>query len=242
MREIREGEINWDLILWKYFRPERFIDSLESGELYFAAANEFADPFEGAVAVQQNLPPPDPRYAEIEGVEKAFRELTRLTKLSCWHTADFESDAMWKLYAGVHKGIAIRTTPQRMRDAFDPFKLEPTYDEESLYAGLVEYLDLTRVRLRSAGNIQRFFVKHRAFEWEREFRLAISLTQAEENGVVVPEKGVRVSVDMNQLVERIILGTTITPDEREMVFVHAERLGFADRIEVSSLLGTPRYI
>jgi hypothetical protein len=41
--------------------------------------------------------------------------------------AAYESPAMWKLYAGEHKGIAICTTPDRMRAAFKPFRLKPEY-------------------------------------------------------------------------------------------------------------------
>jgi hypothetical protein len=117
-----------------------FGQALSEGKLYFASANQFIDPFEGAVAVQVNAPPPDPRYADMEAMEHAFFELKRLTKISCWHRAAYESDAMWKLYAGEHKGIAICTTLDRMREAFRPFRLKPEYGVEDLWAGPVEYV------------------------------------------------------------------------------------------------------
>ena len=56
---------------------------LSDNQIYFASANQFIDPFEGAVAVQMNAPR-DPRYAEMEPTERAFFELKRLTKISCW--------------------------------------------------------------------------------------------------------------------------------------------------------------
>jgi hypothetical protein len=71
----------------------------------FCIANKFADPFEGAVAVQTGEFPVDPRYAEMERSEKAFFKLKRLTKLNCWHRAEYESDAMWRLYSGERKGV-----------------------------------------------------------------------------------------------------------------------------------------
>ena len=131
--------------LWKYFRFERFLSTLAENRIYFASANQFIDPFEGAVAVQLNVPPLDPRYAEIESVDRAFFELKRLTKISCWHRAAYESDAMWKLYAGEHKGIAICTTPDRIRAAFKPFRLNPEYGVEDMWGGPVQYVDLTQV-------------------------------------------------------------------------------------------------
>jgi hypothetical protein len=241
MRNVRDTVFDGNEQLWKYFRLDRFIATLSEGRIYFAAANQFVDPFEGAVAVQMNVPPPDPRYAEMESSERAFFQLKRLTKISCWHRAAYESDAMWKLYAGEHKGIAICTTPDRMRAAFKPFRLKPEYGVEDLWAGAVEYLDLTQVRMR-VSMLDRFFFKHRAFEWEKEFRLAISLRMAEEFAVKVPADGIFVDVDLKCLIDRIILGSTTTPDERAIVTEHVRRVGLEDRIELSTLLGQPRYI
>ncbi|KZM41409.1 hypothetical protein OA90_27390 [Labrenzia sp. OB1] len=242
MREIVAGTIISDEVLWKYFKPERFISTLSEGYIYFASANQFEDPFEGAVAVQQPPQQTDPRYSEMETTEQAFFELKRLTKVSCWHRADYESDAMWKLYAGEHKGVAICTTPDRMRKAFKPYRLKPEYGVEDLWAGPVDYVDLTQVRMKGASMLGRFFFKHRAFEWEREFRLAISLRMAEEFAVSVPPGGIFVGVDLDILIARIVLGSTITGEERDIISDHVAQAGLKDRLELSSLLGRPRYI
>lgn len=242
MREMVAGTIVAGETLWKYFRPDRFISTLSDGNIYFASANQFDDAFEGAVAVQKPPQETDPRYCEMEATEEAFFQLKSLTKVSCWHRADYESDAMWKLYAGVHKGVAICTTPDRMRKAFKPFRLKPKYGVEDLWAGPVDYVDLTKVRLKGASMLGRFFFKHRAFEWEREFRLAISLRTAEEFGVSVPTDGISVQVDLNMLIDRIVLGSTITDEEREGISEHVAQAGLEDRLELSSLLGLPRYI
>ena len=136
---------------------------------------------------------------------------------------------MWKLYAGQHKGIAICTTPDRMRAAFRPFRLKPEYGHEELWAGPVEYADLTQVRMKDASMLRRFFFKHRPFEWEREFRLAISLSMAEEFAVSVLADGIFVDVDLGVLVDRIVLGSTTTTEERATVANHVERAGLRDR-------------
>lgn len=242
MREFKGREIEWGGELWKYFRMERFVSTLETETLYFASANQFADVFEGAVAVQMDDAPADSRYAEMESTEKAFFELKRLTKISCWHRAAYESDAMWKLYAGENKGIAICTTPERMRAAFKPFRLRPQYGIEDLWAGPVEYVDLTQVRMKGAGMLERFYYKHRAFEWEREFRLAISVRMAEEFAVQVPADGISVEVDLDVLIKRIVLGSTTSREERDLATRHVERAGLGDRLQRSTLLGRPRYV
>ena len=149
---------------------------------------------------------------------------------------------MWKLYAEQNKGIAVSTTPERMRSAFKPFRLRPEYGIEELWAGPVQYIDLTQLRMKGVGMLNRFFYKHRVFEWEQEFRLAISVRSAEEYGVQVPTKGIYVEVDFDVLVDRIILGSTISSDERNSVTKVLERLGLGDRLQISTLLGQPRYI
>lgn len=226
--------------LWRYFKTERFLELLQSNHLYFASARQFQDPFEGAVAVLPAGFPIDPRYAKPEHGEKAFEELRRLTKVSCWHRASYESDAMWQLYSGSWKGVAVRTNAARIHAAAQPFRLKPEFGHEELWAGNVNYVDLLKERL-NVGMEERFWYKHMAFSWEREFRLAVSVRMAKEFGVQVPEHGVNVEFEVPQLIERIYLGPAL-PDVDAAAIRHAAKAhGLEDRIEVSSMLGTPRY-
>jgi hypothetical protein len=227
--------------LWRYFKTERFLDFLKTGNLYFSSARQFQDPFEGAVAVIPPGFPTDPRYAEPEHHERAFEALRRLTKISCWHRARYESDAMWQLYAGSWKGVAIRTTPERIATSTKPFRLKPEYGEEDLWAGSIKYVDLLKERL-SISTMAQFWHKHMAFSWEQEFRLAISLRMAEEYGVSVPDEGIFVQFDISSLVDKIYLGPSLSTTDAEAVRKSATELGIEDRIRVSSLLGTPRYV
>jgi hypothetical protein len=227
-------------MLWRYFRPERFSEALQTNTLYFASARQFEDPFEGAVAVLPHDWPVDPRYGELEIGDRAFEQLRRLTKISCWHQAEYESDAMWKLYASSRKGVAVRTTAGRLEDALQPFRLAPQYGEEEPWWGEVRYADLHTVRL-NVGMEERFFHKHRAFESEREFRIAISVRLAEEYGVQVPERGIEVAFDPVQLVECVYLGPSLSGPEREAVLEACARAGLRERVKTSTLLGRPRY-
>lgn len=241
MRNATDEDINKEEHLWRYFKTERFIELLESGQLYFSAARQFQDPFEGATAV---LPPGayiDPRYPiEAELGERAFEQLRRLTKISCWHRSTYESDAMWQLYAGSWKGVAIRTTPGRLAQAATTFRLEPHHQGEDLWGGNVKYVDLLRERLR-VNSLARFWHKHMAFSWEREFRLGISLTLAEEFGVDVPEQGIKVPFNLDLLVDRIYLGPSLEEADIRLIRRAADQAGLGERVRVSSMLGTPRY-
>lgn len=104
----------------------------------------------------------------------------------------------------------------------------------------MRYVDLLKKRLRDSM-LGRFWYKHMAFSWEREFRLAISLRTAEESGVSVPEAGIKVEFDVSGLIDRIFIGPLLPKEDVETVRDAARAAGLADRIRVSSMLGTPRY-
>ena len=133
---------------------------------------------------------------------------------------------MWKLYAAKSKGVGICSSPNRINAAFRPFRLDPNYGPEDLWGGQVRYVDLLQVRL-DVSMLHRFFYKHRAFEWEREFRLAISVRSAEEYGVRVSELGIEVAVDLDTLIDHIVLGPALSDGDRDRIAQHAKRGGLA---------------
>lgn len=241
MRSVwKNDEVTPEQPLFRYLRAQRFVESVQSRALHFPSARQFEDPFEGAVAVLPHDWPIDPRYGELENTDKAFEELRRLTKVSSWHCADFESDAMWRLYAATSKGVAVRTTAARLQAALQPFRLAPDYGEEEPLWGRIHYVDLHAERLR-VGMEERFFIKHRAFESEREFRVVISVGMAEEFGVPVPELGIDVPFDPAVLVESVYLGPALSNSERLAIGDACAAAGLGARLFTSTLLGRPRY-
>lgn len=240
MRIVSETDHQPDQTVWRYMPLSRFLEMLETSNLHFASPNQFEDPFEGAVAVQPFGFPVDRRYSEMDLVESAFAELRRLTKVCCWHIEDYESDAMWKLYSESGKGVAIVSTPERMDRSLSPYRIRPECGAETLWGGKVTYVDLIKSRLR-VGDIERFYHKHRAFSWEREFRCAICLRMAEEFGVEVPEKGIFVQADMRELIQEVQIGPSLRPEDSDYVTQACESHRLGDRVHASSLLGRPRF-
>lgn len=239
LRIIGNQDLDMNESLWRYFKTERFLELINTRRLYFASAREFLDRFEGAVAVLPAGFPVDPRYVELEHQERAFEQLRRLTKISCWHRASYENDAMWQLYAGANKGVAIRTKPSLISAAAKPFRIQPEYGYEELWAGNVNYVDLLTERLR-VNMLDRFWYKHMAFSWENEFRLAVSIRTAEEFGVDV-QAGVYVEFDIPTLVDEIYLGPKLSPDEVYSIRSAVQSCGLEGKLKITSMLGTPRY-
>lgn len=235
----RDEQVDPEAPLWRYFKLHRIIDTLRSRTLYFPCARQFEDPFEGAVSVESD---DEPRSlsAPPPAIEDDFEQLRRLTKISSWHRGEYESDAMWKLYAAGRKGVAIRTTAGCLDAGLHPFRLTPDTEEEEPYWGSVRYVDLSAERLR-VNLEERFFYKHRAFEWEREFRIAISLRKAEERGTKVPDLGIRVPCDPCTLIETIYVGPSLAPEDRAALRQACEAADMAGHCRNSTLLGRPRY-
>lgn len=133
--------------LWRYMGIAKFISMLSTKSLYFAPAESFDDPFEGAKGVLERkdnwndyyleffrhaiktAPDISPNESSAEKLEStAKRLLNEMTQngvearksacISCWHNNDFESEAMWKLYsANVKNAVAIETTYQQLYNA-----------------------------------------------------------------------------------------------------------------------------
>ena len=106
--------------------------------------------------------------------------------------------------------------------------------------GSVRYVDLAIQRLRVSME-KRFFYKHRAFEWEREFRVAISVRMAEEFAVPVPEFGIDVPFDPTVLIEAIYFGPSLELADRDQLLASCDEAGVAAQPTTSTLLGRPRY-
>ena len=227
--------------LWRYFKVHRFKEFLNTSQLYFSSAREFEDRFEGAVAV---LPPdfsPDPRYSELEHLDRAFEQLRRLSKISCWHIEEYESAIMWQTYANSGKGIAIKTNLGKILDSVVPYYAERGKLPETIYYGKVEYKNLLEERL-SPNTQEQLFYKDRMFSSEKEYRFMISLRIAEEFGVKVPEKGILVDFKLNELIDEIYLGPNLDELERTELEECIQRHGFGSKLRKSAMLGTPRYV
>lgn len=201
-----------DVPIWRYMSLEKFEALLQSQSLYFAAATQFDDHFEGAIskmdhrerlartaAISPDLVKYDP------GVSSAFKQLRRLTKINCWHMNEHESDAMWRLYTATGQGIAIRSTIRRLTESLSDYYAENAKLPETIWLGAVRYVDYNTAKIPNDLMLGRFFCKRLSFAHERELRAAVSLSRAEEFGVRVPENGIQVRVSLGSLVEAVFV-------------------------------------
>ncbi len=201
------------LKIWRYMSLEKFESLLDNQGLYFSSARQFDDLFEGSITKRHyafNLRKSNHGKGinsdfYDKHVSPAFYELTRLTKINCWHLNEYESAAMWQLYLRDGKGIAIQSTIGRLKKALKPFKLKQEYGIETINLGRVTYIDYKNDVMDDKSELARFFYKRKSFSHEKELRAAVSLRLAEEFGSNTPENGIFVDVDLKELISCIFL-------------------------------------
>ncbi|PWU08023.1 MAG: hypothetical protein C5B51_08605 [Terriglobia bacterium] len=113
---------------------------LQSRSLYFPQLKSFRDPYEGMVPTAwqsaiadmsqipdlgENVDSPESKAVVLSIASgQHLRDETIRDELyvSCWHSNPHESAAMWSLYSRT-SGVAIRTTSDRLADAFRDCRL-----------------------------------------------------------------------------------------------------------------------
>lgn len=240
--------------LWRYMDLSKFISMLSSEALYFAPAESFEDPFEGAKGIHERednwndyyleffrhaiktAPGISPNEASEEKLEIAAKKLlNEMTQsgmearksacISCWHNNDFESEAMWKLYsANVKNAVAIETTYQQLYNALGK--------NPDINIGKVKYIDY-RTQYSSVG-YGAFWYKRKSFEHEREVRALIR--NHTNNGV-----GISHPVNLDILITNVYVSPYAPEWFAEIVRDIVKKYGLNKRVLYSSMSDSPFY-
>jgi hypothetical protein len=160
-----------DKSLWHLFSTKDLykLDTFLSGEIYLARLDRFNDPLEGALPRgNRNLLNKAPVF-EKRYIRAAYRRAVRQSFATCWHRSSGEpSDFVWKQFGGNHDGVAIRTSPQRMVNAF-----RQMLDLGAAHLGVIRYIDHERDLIGSQNILQSQFVVRSDYQWEEEARLLL---------------------------------------------------------------------
>ena len=124
--------------------------------------------------------------------------------INCWHMNDFESAAMWKLYAHT-AGVAIRSTKGRLMKAFDAEGTTVSISPVTYFDFNLD--DLMNIPLPADGGLPEHYklmttpelcFKRKSFEHERELRI---MTWSNENDAT--DAGIYVPVNLDMLIEKV---------------------------------------
>lgn len=239
-------------ILWRYMDLGKFIHLISTEKLYFASADSFEDPFEGAKGIVERkdvwdcfylnvfreaiktvpgapLEMLEPRHVEKEA-RRLLGEMTQLNNLSrkhvfisCWHNNSYESEAMWKLYSvNTQNAVAIQTTAEHLYLALNR--------NPDVRIGKVKYVDYNN---RFTSENGAYWYKRKSFEHEREVR-AIAIDYKSENGITIP-------IDINTLIDCIYISPYAPKWFEEVVRSVVEKFGLSAPIVCSDMARKPFY-
>ena len=219
--------------IWRYMDLAKLVWMLNHRCLYFTNVDKLKieDPFEGSCQPSELLKS-IPKPVAINFVEKMNFCGPPLT-VNCWHLNDYESAAMWKLYADENKGIAIQSTFSRMVKAFEEFP-------NSVHIGKIRYIDYQNEKFKGEINIfEPILTKRKSFEHERELRAVIWETS--EQIPMTDDGSVLANVNLKELIENIYISPFSPEWYRDNVQVIVEKFDFKVPVLQSELDKKPIY-
>ena len=240
--------------LWRYMDIAKFISMLNTNSLYFASADSFEDPFEGAKGTLdreskwndyyldffryavKTAPGISTEKCSTEKIEKTSKRLLseleqnglstrRSACISCWHCNDFESEAMWKLYsANVTNAVAIKTTYNKLYQALGE---DPYID-----IGKVKYIDYSKQF--TAIGFGAYWYKRKSFEHEHEVRAILRNYKNDGTGISHP-------VNLDILIESVYVSPYAPEWFAEVVRSVVKKYGLNKPVLYSTMTEKPFY-
>lgn len=202
-----------DTILWRHMDLYKYMDFLQTAELHFAGAEQMEDTWEGVLPPSGHSDRQAHFGAGWQAVKPYFEAAEEYVRthlyLNCWCQGRDESLAMWRLYSAQGKGIAIKTTKERLLGAMER--------ERTIVSAPVRYVNYQTYQIDNRNLSSPYLLKRRSFEFECEYRL---LAYATETEVSRPPSFVRVRVDLMTLVEEV----WVSPDTDPWAVAVVEKL------------------
>lgn len=234
--------------LWRYMTFTKFVELLQSSNLYFAALNRMEDNYEGwhskkslemsEAGIRRGFSGQD--AAGLSDVLSMFKKSTEFTKdwarrsmfVSCWHSNVHESAAMWKLYLTTNEGVAIRTTLANAREAF-------AAAEADVYASSVRYIDFNTDPVPLDNIFSRVVYKRKSFEHEQEVRFIHWAPKFDQDVLLQDVPGVKIPVNLALLVQHVYVAPLAPPWFLDVVRNTATKYGLDAPITQSDLYADP---
>lgn len=220
--------------MWRYMDFHKFVWILNHRCLYFTNVDKLKteDPFEGSCQPSEllkSVPGPEAKNF-VEKMDSCEPALT----VNCWHLNDCESAAMWKLYGGANKGIAIQSTFGRMAKACEEFP-------DGVHIGKIRYIDYQSETFKGStpDKFEPILTKRKSFEHEKELRAVIwgtsTSTKRTDDGSVLAD------VNLKKLIENIYISPFSPNWYRDNIQVIVEKFGLKVPVLQSELDKKPIY-
>jgi hypothetical protein len=247
--------------IWHYMSLENLLSLVIDKELYFNRLDRLEDPYEGAsplrayeqmrswlqeaIASSDESEKYDASEIVLDTVEEEYRGIRRSWYVSCWHEADGESMAMWKIYAA--RGVAIVTTCGLLESSLPPVQLR----QHDVVIGRVQYREWDRDPSDLIGFLDNVYTKGPAYSYEKEVRASVmnfrlACHDLRDRRVIGPAHdnppGLKIPVDVDRLIERVVVSPLHSKRIALLVQAVIQKFGCNTPVVSSELLSTPGWV
>lgn len=238
--ECLKQPIDPNIKLWRYMDFTKFVSLLSSKSLFFCNADKFIDKFEGTYPIFDSFQLVekcnDPLMSKSliedfywhQGINKMLRNIVYI---NCWHANEYESAAMWTLYAKTDEAIAIETCYSTLKNALP----------ENVFLGMINYIDYEKEGIPRNNTLSPFMYKRKSFDHEREVRAFIPQFDLLSDTATIPPDGLPVKIDLNDLIKTIHISPTAPQWFETVVTDVAAIYGITAEISKSNLYSDPFY-
>ena len=210
--------------VWRYMDVTKLVALMQSRSLHFARADTLGDRFEGSLHMLNRIANEQmidklledqennwsstvrpTRGQALENLAYIFRRVRQWVFISCWHSGQNESLAMWKQYGSSGGSVVIQSTYQKLLDALPSHTCvakDESWGSTSIHLGMVQYKNYFSLDEEFAFNsnmLSLYIHKRAAFEYEREVRAFLMSPVGETRSI----SNVAVNIEFEQLVESI---------------------------------------
>lgn len=234
--------------IWRYLDFTKLVSLIDSQRLFFPRVDTFDDAFEGSISAATRAA----REKFWSGLEQEqrdarLRDMQRMTEsspswmyASCWNLSEVESAALWGLYVQPASGVAIRSTYRRLIQSITSPGPDRTGAPCPLWVGKVSYIDYDSDPIPGGNTLYPFVHKRRSFEFESELR-AMTWSRSPEAKIESSPLGLRVAVDLNELISAIHVSPTAPEWFASLVRSVVDQYGCVAPVHQSALSGQPIY-
>ncbi len=222
------------LKIWRYINFDKFKWLILQRALYFCSIEilKQADPYEGSYYGSEFLSKIDPKQAScvVDQMNRCGPPIT----VNCWHLAESECMAMWRIYSKDNKGIAIQSTVGRLQESLDNF-------QDSVYIGQIIYTDdpVSHPLDYPLDKFMSVMTKRKCYEFEKELRAFVwetgQVTERELDG------SVRVPVNLDAMIEKIYLSPASDDGIKRQIDFQLSYCGLDKPVEKSNILERPLF-
>jgi len=218
--------------LRRYMDLPKFVDLLRSKAIYLRRADYFTDKFEGALtpAIRNAIDSVHASTKLAESADTVYQRCRMGTFVNCWTYGAKDNMALWQLFGGSNKSVAICTTAERLTRICLNW-------HDSKHIALVRYIDhFENPDMIISNYYDPLKFKHEAFNFEREVRvLLVKQDNWQENPI-----GIQRSIgDLDSLITSVVVAPEAESWFLDLVKDLSLKYGLKAPVRMSQLSSLP---